>query len=772
MVDRAPAQADAESRKQGSVRDQTPAGHRAPGPKRPRPRVPEFPGYRTERALGIGGMGQVFLATELGDASRRVAIKKIRSRFANAELHRRFRLERRALARLNHPNIAQLYAADTTPCGQPYVVMEFVDGAPLVEFCDRQNLSVASRLKLFLGVCRGVEHAHRRFLLHRDLKPSNLLVSDQDGQWRPKIIDFGIAKAFGDDDGAPETLTGTSAIGTPAYMSPEALRPVDGGRDLDIRTDVYSLGVVLYELLVGARPQREATDDPLLPSRILEHDAARPSSRWRDLDTDERRAAAAQRSLTPEALTSVLKALDWIVLKAIARDREQRYGSVGDLAADIERFLDHRPIEARPPSVGYRLSCFAKRQRTAIVAGTLVTLSLVVGTLGATSGMLRAQEAEAMAQAEARRASQEAETANRVSDLLVDLFKTANPEEVLAPETIRLSDLLDRGSSSVRSGLAEDPAIKARLLSVLGDIYRSMGLYGRSREHLEESLGLWEATPSPDALHLGRTLNYLAVLDRHDGHLKDAERHLKRASVLWSEALGPDHPNVAGLLNNQGNVLRELGRYREAADVLGRALEIWRDAHGPGHRSVGIGAVNLGNVWSLLGRKQEALEAYRRAGRIFTSLLGPDHPHVGTVRLNIGDALMDLGRHGEAEGAIQEGLRIRRAALGHRHPATVKAVHDLGRCRLEQGQLGDADSLLNQALGHFGEIHGPEHPSLGLVFIDLSRLHRLRGDAESARRLAQRAVDILAEERSDEEVALQSARQALQAAIDSSHNPS
>ena len=729
--------------------------------------LPEIPGYQLKRLIGEGGMGRVFEAEETADTRRQVAIKMVRSYFAGAQLFERFATERRAMARLNHPAIAQLYAADTTPAGEPYVVMEYVDGQPLLAYCDAKRLGIEQRLELFLAICRGVEHAHRRFLLHRDLKPSNILVFESDGGPWPKIIDFGIAKELdGTLHGAQGavTATGASAPGTPAYMSPEALRPESGQRDIDIRSDVYSLGVVLYELLVGSRPQIEATDDPLLPSRILEDDPERPSSRWRSMDEGTRARVAATRGLEQTQVVATLSDLDWILMKAIARDRDRRYDSVGELAADVGRYLRHEPVEARPPSLSYRLSCFAKRHRMAALAAGLGLLALLLGTFAATLGMVRAQAAEAEARAEALRASQEAQTATRVTDLLVGLFSVADPNKGGSSTTMELGELLSRGSASIEQQLDEEPAIQARLKSVLGDIFRVVGDYERSRHHLERSLELMQSEPEPDAYRLGQTLNHLAVLDRQEAHFEDALSRLEHASTLWTEALGPEHSEVAGLLNNRGNVLMELGRYEEAAEALESALEKWQRSLGPNHRSVGIAALNLGNVWNLLGRAEQSLGAYRRAGRIFEGIVGADHPHMAVVKANIARALSELGRFEEAEQAIQQAVDIRLENFGEEHDHTLRIQHAFARILLDQKKFKQAEEILVGVFEKHEALLGPNHPQIAYELTDLSRLRREQGRFDEAEALAERSVGILEGQITDDAVNLGLAREALVAA--------
>lgn len=392
--------------------------------------LPAIPGFVVERSLGEGGMGRVYLARQTAPVERTVAIKMIRASLAEPELGRRFAAEQRALARLNHPAIAQLYSAATAPDGRPYVVMEYVDGLPITEHCDRERLSVEVRLRLFVAVCRGVEHAHRKQLLHRDLKPSNVLVAAGDGAATPKIIDFGIARALDRSPGGETLLTGAMVLGTPHYMSPEALEPQptenEGPRDLDTRADVYSLGVLLYELLTGSRPFAVETRNlASLLRRMAEEDPPRPSTRVERLAGDTRRRVAAARAREPAQLVRRLGGdLDWIALKALARDREERYGSAAKLADDIERSLRDEPVTARPPSLPDRVTKLARRHRLAAALLTLTAATVVGAAVLSSVAWVRATRAEAEARAEAA-ATREA------LGFLVDLFEAARPEEAL-----------------------------------------------------------------------------------------------------------------------------------------------------------------------------------------------------------------------------------------------------------------------------------------------------------------------------------------------------
>ncbi len=391
------------------------------------PEMPEAIGpYRLLEQLGEGGMGRVFLAEQDKPVRRRVALKILRTAVAGREARARFEAERHAMERLDHPNVGKILDAGTTD-NLPYFAMELIDGTPVTTFCDDRSLSIEDRLRLFVDVCRGVDHAHRKLLLHRDLKPSNVLVTEIDGRAVPKVIDLGIAKGL-DRNLADATLaTGNQIIGTPAYMSPEALGQ---GGDIDLRSDVFSLGVVLYELLTGLRPWAEAGDTPLAAlRRSADDDVARPSTRVTTVEPDTRRTIAARRGQRPVNLSKQLRGdLDRIALKAIAFDPSERYGSAAELAADLERFLANEPVSARPPTVGYLLCRMMRRHRGRVIAAFVVACALVLGTVGTSIGYVRAR-------AEADRANREADAARRaeksatgLASFMTELFKAAHPD--------------------------------------------------------------------------------------------------------------------------------------------------------------------------------------------------------------------------------------------------------------------------------------------------------------------------------------------------------
>ncbi|MEM6793080.1 MAG: serine/threonine-protein kinase, partial [Acidobacteriota bacterium] len=454
----APPDREASDRRQGT--DASEAIPSAPADPLPAP-PEEIPGFEILSLLGEGGMGVVYLAEQRRPVERRVALKIAHSRI-DAESRRRLASERQAMARLNHPNIARILEAGSTESGRPYFAMEWIRGEPITLACDRMKLSVEERLRLFLGACSGLQHAHQKGVLHRDIKPTNVLVSTDEDPPIAKIIDFGIAKALGDTQLAEGIEKTSGLIGTPAYMSPEALNqnPESDLEEIDTRSDVYSLGVLLFELLVGERPAlREPGEGPLAYLlRVSRLDVPSPLARWRSLDLEERAARASLRGVSPQALERRLRDdLVWIVHRATVRDPEQRYASASELAADIERHLADEAVLASPPSTLYRLRKTARRHRLAVASALLVLLTLVGGVVA------RSLEAE-----RARRSAEEARAANEETtgalNFMISLLTSASPDNAQGRELTAL-DLLENGSTRLLEGeLSETPEARVRLL--------------------------------------------------------------------------------------------------------------------------------------------------------------------------------------------------------------------------------------------------------------------------------------------------------------------
>ncbi len=448
--------------------------------------------YKILEKLGEGGMGEVYLARQEGPVRRKVALKIIKLGMDTKEVIARFESERQALAMMNHPGIASVFDAGTTETGRPFFVMEYAPGIPITDYCDRNCLGTRDRLNLFILVCRAIHHAHQKAIIHRDIKPSNVLVTIQDGKPVPKIIDFGLAKALSSSltEKTAYTVQGR-LLGTPAYMSPEQAEMT--GLNVDTMADVYSLGVLLYELLVGTVPldssQLLAEGIEGMHRIIRERTPSRPSVRVSEMG-EKATPIALRRGTLPVMLEGQLRGdLDWIIMKAMEKDRTRRYPSASEFAEDVGRYLRNEPVNARPPSPGYRLKKFVVRNKVGVTAGVLVILALVAGFAAASIGFVRARQAEEYAR-------QEAATAERVSEFLTGLFEVSDPGESRGND-ISAREILDEGAGKIREELAGEPLLKARLMDTMGNVYLNLGLYEQARPLLEEAL---ETRRKPSAL--------------------------------------------------------------------------------------------------------------------------------------------------------------------------------------------------------------------------------------------------------------------------------
>ena len=439
--------------------------------------------YQLLRQIGRGGMGEVFEAEQTEPVHRKVALKLIKGGLDTQDVLARFDSERQALALMNHLNIARMLDGGATPQGRPFFVMEFIPGIPITEYCDSEQLNTAERLELFVQVCAGMQHAHQKGIIHRDIKPSNVLVTVEDQQVIPKIIDFGLAKALGPGDADMTQYTHIGqVIGTPAYMSPEQV----SGTDIDTRTDVYSLGVLLYQLLVGRVPfdlkETPAGGWEGFRKRICEQEPPRPSVQISSWGKDSEQTAKKRRMDPPSWARELHGDLDWITLKALEKDRARRYQSPSDLAADISRHLKNEPVVASPPGRAYRIGKFVRRHRFGVAAAAVVVVALLAGITGTTIGLIRATRAE-------RKAVEEAENTRQLSDFLLGLFRVSDPSEARG-NTITAREILDKGAQKIQGELGDRPVIKAEMMRTIGGVYSSLGLYKQAQPLLEKSLAV------------------------------------------------------------------------------------------------------------------------------------------------------------------------------------------------------------------------------------------------------------------------------------------
>jgi len=730
---------------------------------------PEFIGsYRILRILGEGGMGTVYEAAETGAVRRNVALKVVRAGFGSREIRARFEAERQALALMDHPGIAKVLQAGETSNGEPFFAMEIVKGLSIDEFCDSRRLSTKERLQLFVAVCNAVQHAHQKGVIHRDIKPSNVLVTEQDGKPQPKIIDFGIAKALGLrlTENSVSTMIGTP-IGTAAYMSPEQAQ--SSGADVDTRSDIYSLGVLLYQLLVGTLPsQPGAGGMPAFIYRLASGsaDTPRPSERYAGLG-DYQSGVAVARQTTPDNLKKDLSGdLDWIVMKALEPARARRYETASAFASDIERFLNHEAILARPPSAAYRLRKFVRRNRTAVAAATIVVLALMVSVVLATAGMFRAVHAEAAA-------AREAAATKQVSDFLVGLFRIQNPGEKTGSQ-VTARDLLDRGASSSLADLAQQPQLQGRMMHTIGIAYTALGLYTPALATLNRALAAKEKALGPDDPSVAET--ELSIGDAMSGHgdLQPAEQHYQRALTIfehrvgkedplvarglaglaalrWRQGknreaeslfsraiaidekkLGPDDPELAKDLAGLGVVYWAQRRFAEAEPPMRRSLNIQERRLGPEHPDLAAVSNNLGGLYWSLGRYADALPLYERTRRIYERTLDPTHPNMASISNNLAETYWKLGKYNEADSLFRHALTIKEAKLSPGNPSIAVTLNGLAGLLRDERRFSESEATYKRALGIRVKALPPGDSDIAETVGDYAKLLRLMGRAPAA----------------------------------------
>ena len=568
--------------------------------------------YKLLEEIGSGGMGVVYLAEQTEPLRRRVALKVIKLGMDTKGVIARFEAERQALAVMSHPNIARVFDAGATETGRPYFVMELVQGIPITDYCDTNKLATEERLALFVPVCEAVQHAHQKGVIHRDLKPSNILVSVLDGEPVPKIIDFGIARATSQRLSSSTFVTEQGQmIGTPDYMSPEQAEM--SGLDVDTRTDIYSLGVILYQLLTGELPF-----DPVrlrsgglseIQKMIREVEPPKASTRV-GTRKGTRTDAADKRRTDPGSLRRLLRGdLDWITMRAMAKDRTRRYASASELAADVGRHLHSEPVLAGPPRASYRIGKYVRRHRVGVTAAAVALAAVLVGIAGTSIGFVRARRAE-------RKAVTEAQTAKQVSDFLVSLFAVSDPSESKG-NSVTAREILDQGAARIEKDLAGQPVQQARLMTTIGDVYKSLGLYAKAGMMLDKGL------------------------------------------ALRREALGEKSPEVVDSLLSVGDLYRDEGKYNEAEKALERALAISEGLPGRDESQDAQILHSLGILYDTQGQYVPAEADLRRAVAIREKVLGPEHEDVARSLNSLAVILWNEGKYDDAESTLKRALKIK-----------------------------------------------------------------------------------------------------------------
>jgi serine/threonine-protein kinase len=710
--------------------------------------------YRIQRRIGHGGLGSVYLATREEEFKKEVAIKLIRRSVATPELLRRFEFERQILASIEHPNIARLLDGGTTEEGLPYLVMEYIDGEPVDRFCDRKQLSTRQRLELFATVCEAVETAHRSLVVHCDIKPDNVFITT-DGT--PKLLDFGIARILASDTAAESVAGGESStrILTPDYASPEQLR----GDRITTASDVYSLGVLLYELLTGARPHSVAEGSLDEAAHVVS-------------GAEPKRPSAAANVSNRELAEDV----DCIVMKALETDPLRRYMTVEAFAVDIRSFLGGFPVIARQGGFTYRASRFIGRHRLAALATAIAISTLLVFLVTITVQSARLASAR-------DRAEKEAASARVVSEFLQEMLTTADPFEGIGGNATVL-EALDLAVSEIESAFVGQPVLEAAVRDAAGTTYLQLGRYDEAEPQLlkgleirrdlgpehrrdlarslnsvghltqergnyeaaealfREALEIAESIPLPDPALTADSIAYLATV-RHDrGDLAGAEDLYRRALSLRRE-LASDDADIAVSLDDLGALLQETGSLDVAEEMFREALSIRQRLLDPGHPDISSSLNNLASALHDQGELDEAEELYRRSLQMAKERFADEHPQVAIAMNNLATLLHDQeGTLVEAEALYRESLAMTRRLQGEEHPEVATSLGNLAALLHDKGDLPEAEDLYRQALAMARRFLGDTHPTVARVLDDLAVLLQDRGDLAGAESAFQEALSI------------------------------
>lgn len=681
--------------------------------------------WKIIREIGRGGMSTVYLAFRAdGQFEREAAIKFLHGLIPGRSMHKRIQLEQNILARLQHKNISQLFDAGLSDDGRPYFILEYIDGKPITEWCSGQELSFSKRLKIFEQVCEAVQFAHQRLIVHRDLKPTNILV-DKNG--KVKLLDFGIAKILEEDpqEGAPLTRTGQYLM-TPEYASPEQVH----GAPITTATDVYALGLILCELLTGSLPYNVSGKSQIEISGIISGMAPVKPSSIVSGRTEKMNGETDQliKGFNKKQLKKKLRGdLDNIVLKALRKEPERRYGSADQLLQDIRHYQKNEPISARPESAGYLTKKFIQRNRSVVSAAAAITIILIATVI---FSLIQARTTEI-----------ERQKTEQVNAFLQEMLASPNPYE--DGIDVRVVDILDRTAERVDAELNGQPEVESSIRHTLGVTYRELGQIDQAIAQLSGALELQNQLYDPPNANLSETQAQLAKTEQRRGNYEIADSLLNLALESDLQLFGRENLTVAARIGDLGSLEWELGNLGRAEELLRESLALEQKLREPDHERI---AISMGNLASLLadrGLKQEALGIYREELEILRANYDDtEHPSIPQAISHIGIILDDFEQFEESREMHNHALELFKQQKGEDHPDVVYAMNNLASVMTKMGDAEEALEMQIDAAELYESIFGPEHPNLGIQYNNIAFSKRNLGDLEGAKESYQKAIDI------------------------------